>query len=224
MEIGINIAEITNSTLKAIAQEVDESGVSKKDGYVDASELGIFAQKAQEGMSKAEYTQEDFNQVMDLFKLTPSKETCEDTNEIKEQKYREKVENEATLPSILIDKKVKYKDLLSELKFLEGDSAEKTERSFVAGFWGAGAGVAGIVGSALYAFAKEKDWLCNILNLKTSSVLGIVGLGTALGLGAYKIYESIKTSNKEEKIQNIKQQMQQLVMEIEQLEIELNKS
>ena len=70
MGMGIEIREIQNKYLQELALEIDTSGISKKDGYMDVKELTIFVQKAQE--EKNQYSQSDFEQTLGLFKSAPA--------------------------------------------------------------------------------------------------------------------------------------------------------
>lgn len=70
MSTGINIREIKNEHLRQVAQEIDTSGVSKKDAILDTKEFLVFAQKVKDQQGK--YSQSDFEQVMGLYKSTSS--------------------------------------------------------------------------------------------------------------------------------------------------------
>lgn len=72
MNTRINIREIKNENLRQAAQEIDASGISKKDAFLDEKEFSIFAQKVKEQQGK--YSQSDFEQVMGLYKSTSSQE------------------------------------------------------------------------------------------------------------------------------------------------------
>jgi len=65
MSTGIEIKQIKNQALRNLADEVDTS--HKKDGYIDSSELSVFTSKANE-LPKGSYSEEDFAQVMGLFR------------------------------------------------------------------------------------------------------------------------------------------------------------
>lgn len=73
MNTRINIREIKNENLRQAAQEIDTSGISKKDAFLDEKEFSIFAQKVKEQQEK--YSQSDFEQVIGLYKSTSSQKT-----------------------------------------------------------------------------------------------------------------------------------------------------
>ena len=56
--MGIEITQIQNAALKAAALEVDESG--KKDGYIDASEINLFTDKATALLNEKKCTAQEF--------------------------------------------------------------------------------------------------------------------------------------------------------------------
>lgn len=65
MRTGIEIKQISNDALQKLAAEIDAT--HKKDGYIDSSELSIFTIQANE-LEKGSFTDEDFAQVMGLFR------------------------------------------------------------------------------------------------------------------------------------------------------------
>ena len=72
MNTGIEIKQIRNGALQKLAGDVDAS--HKKDGYIDSSELTVFTSKANE-LPQGSYSEDDFAQVMGLFKTTSSAKT-----------------------------------------------------------------------------------------------------------------------------------------------------
>ena len=69
MSTGIRIDEIRNERVRELAKTIDDSGVSKTDGFIDETEISAFAEKVQDS------TQKDWTELMGLFKTGEVKET-----------------------------------------------------------------------------------------------------------------------------------------------------
>lgn len=69
MSTGIRINEIRNERVRELAKSIDDSGVSKTDGFIDETEISAFAEKVQD------LTQKDWTELMGLFKSGEVKET-----------------------------------------------------------------------------------------------------------------------------------------------------
>lgn len=68
MNTGIKIETIQNEQVRQLAQTIDQSGVSKTDGFLDELEVSAFAQKVKDTSGK------DWTELMGLFKTEETKE------------------------------------------------------------------------------------------------------------------------------------------------------
>ena len=68
MSTGIRIETIQNEQVRQLAQTIDQSGVSKTDGFLDELEVSAFAEKIKDTSGK------DWTELMGLFKTEEAKE------------------------------------------------------------------------------------------------------------------------------------------------------
>lgn len=68
MNTGIKIETIQNEQVRQLAQTIDQSGVSKTDGFLDELEVSAFAEKVKDTSGK------DWTELMGLFKTEEAKE------------------------------------------------------------------------------------------------------------------------------------------------------
>lgn len=211
--MGIDIAQIQNAALKAAALEVDESG--KKDGYIDASEINLFTDKATALLNEKKCTAQEFaalfttNEVdktstSDVFakvdSLHDAKNTPEalakEAEEIKQAEKQEKMreirgkicENNRKLKhyeKILSAKEISYLDYSNDLVPIFSDKGHN------ALLWTLGGSFFGAIAVAGFYEIFES------VVLEVLCKAGFVGAALAgVAIGGLTIYQDSKATSK----------------------------
>ena len=237
--MGIDIAQIQNAALKAAALEVDESG--KKDGYIDASEINLFTDKATALLNEKKCTAQEFaalfttNEVDktstgDVFAKVDSLHNAKNTpealakeaEEIKQAEKQEKIK-EIKAEIAKNDKKLKlYEKRLAQKEISWKDYASECGTLFSKINRGAyiTAGVGTFSKFASFHANKRVALVWGRVSLLITLGALVLGLGTSL-YGTYKENKESSPKEQEKRRNEYKEAYIKVAQENEQLKAQL---